>query len=373
MNISALRLSNYRNFADESIQLHPSVNIIAGNNAMGKTNLIESVFYLSALRPIRPVRDRELIRRGCVAARIDATLETVERPQTLSVTIPLDSRKKIVKNGVSQKKAADFIGTARTVLFAPDDLNLIKDAAIKRRRMVDIALSQLRPNYLMHLVEYNRVIEQKGKLLKSLDEKPSYAAMLPAYNEKIAFHGAHLIHYRRAYLEKLARYAAANAQAISGGRDQMSLSYKTLSNIEDPATDVDTLANLIRAHCESHYYAEIAAKSCLSGPHKDDFLVDINGASARSFASQGQIRTAVLSLKLAERDIAQRDTGEYPILLLDDVLSELDGDRQNFVLNKIGRGQVIISSCTIDRYAEMLAGRLFTIENGKVTETREME
>ncbi|MBR5520000.1 MAG: DNA replication/repair protein RecF [Clostridia bacterium] len=372
MNVASLRLVNYRNFADETISLHPSINIIAGNNAMGKTNLIESLFYLSSLRPIRPVRDRELIRHGYVCARIDAALETVERPQTLSVTLPLDGRKKIVKNGVSQKKAADFIGTARTVLFAPDDLNLIKDTAARRRRMVDVALSQLRPNYLMHLVEYNRVIEQKMKLLKALDDKPSMAAIIPSYNEKIAFHGAHLIHYRQAYLAKLARYAAATCEAISGGKDRLTMTYQTVSSVTDPTANVTELTNQIRVHCESHYAAEIAARSCLSGPHKDDFTVFINDLPAKSFASQGQIRTAVLSLKLAERDIAQKDTGEYPILLLDDVLSELDGTRQNFVLNKISEGQVVISSCTIDKYAQMLSGRLFTIENGRVEEARDL-
>ena len=372
MNITALRLQNYRNFTAETISLDPSVNIIAGNNAMGKTNLIESVFYLSSLRPIRPVRDRELIRRGAVAAHIEAAVDTAERPQTLLVSIPLDGRKKIVKNGVAQKKAADFIGTVRTVLFAPDDLNLIKDTAARRRRLVDVALSQLRPNYLLHLVEYNRVIEQKMKLLKSLDEKPSMAALIPTYNEKIAAHGAWLIHYRAAYLAKLARYSAVTAEAISGGRDSLSLTYQTLSNIPDPTADLSELERLIREHCESHYTAELCARSCLSGPHKDDFTVFVNGSAAKSFASQGQIRTAVLSIKLAERDIAQKDTGEYPILLLDDVLSELDGERQNFVLNKISRGQVIISSCTIDKYAEMLSGRLFTIENGSVSDCRDL-
>ena len=366
MNISELRLLNYRNFENEMISLHPSVNIILGDNAEGKTNLIESIFYLSTLRPIRPVKDRELISRGCGFARLEATLNRTDRTHALEITLSNAARKRLVKNGVVQKKAADFIGTLRTVLFSPDDMNLIKETSVKRRRMVDIALCQLRPNYLMHLSEYNRALEQKSRLLRSLDEKPSLADMIPAYNERLAVHGAHIIASRHRYLQQLREHSAAVAEAISGGKDAMDLRYVPMSNIPDASLPTADVAELIRAHQKSHYQAELASKTCLSGPHRDDFEVLVNGVSAKCFASQGQIRTAVLSLKLAERDIAQKDTGEYPILLLDDVLSELDGDRQNFVLNRINTGQVFISSCTMDKYAEISTGRLFRIRHGSV-------
>lgn len=366
MNITELRLLNYRNFENEMVSLHPSINIISGNNAEGKTNLIESIFYLSTLRPVRPVKDRELISRGCGFARLEAVVHGAERVQTLEVTLSPTERKRMVKNGVAQRKGADFIGTLRTVLFSPDDMNLIKETSVKRRRMIDIALCQLRPNYLIHLTEYNRALEQKGRLLRALDEKPSLIEMIPAYNERLAVNGAEIITYRHRYLQKLRHHAAAIAAAISGGRDEMDLRYVSLSNIPDTSLPTADLAELIRAHQRSHYQAELASKTCLSGPHKDDFEVFINGSAAKSFASQGQIRTAVLSLKLGERDIAQQDSGEYPVLLLDDVLSELDSDRQNFVLNRINSGQVVISSCTMDRYAEISKGRLFKVRGGSV-------
>lgn len=372
MNILELRLLNYRNFENEMVSLHPSVNIISGNNAEGKTNLIESIFYLSTLRPVRPVKDRELISRGCGFAKLEAAINGAERAHTLEVTLSQTERKRMVKNGVVQKKASDFIGTLRTVLFSPDDMNLIKETSVKRRRMVDIALCQLRPNYLIHLSEYNRALEQKSRLLRSIEEKPSLVEMIPAYNERLAVHGANIIAYRHRYLQQLRQHSAAVAEAISGGKDRMDLRYVSLSNIPDTSLPAADLAELIRAHQKSHYQAELASKTCLSGPHKDDFEVSVNGTAAKSFASQGQIRTAVLSLKLAERDIAQKDSGEYPVLLLDDVLSELDGDRQNFVLNRINSGQVVISSCTMDKYAEISKGRLFKIRNGSVVHVQDI-
>ena len=372
MNITELRLLNYRNFENEVIELHPSVNIISGNNAEGKTNLIESVFYLSTLHPVRQVRERELICNGCGFGKVEAQVQRIDRKYSLEVTLSITERRKLLKNGVYQRRASDFIGTLRTVLFSPDDMNLIKDSSVKRRRMVDVALCQLRPNYLLHLSEYNRALEQKSRILRTLDEKPSLAEMIPSYDEQMAIHGAQVISYRNRYLEMLNGVSGGIAEAISGGKDTMELKYVSLSNIRDPSLPVDQLADLIREHQRTHKTAELSTRTCLSGPHKDDFIVSINGTDAKSFASQGQIRTAVLSLKLAERDIVQLDTGDYPVLLLDDVLSELDSDRQNFVLNRINAGQVIISSCTIDKYAEMLQGRLFRIREGTVTGAQEL-
>ena len=372
MTISELRLLNYRNYENEVINLHPSVNIILGNNAEGKTNLIESIFYLSTLRPIRPAKDKELISHGCGFAKVEATLNGADRRCSLEVMLSQTERKQVAKNGVSIRKAADFIGLLRTVLFSPDDMNLIRDASVRRRRLVDIALSQLRPKYMLHLQEYNRTLDLKSRTLRALEEKPSLAEMLPSYNEQIAVHGAMMIAYRHQYLRLLEQHSAAMATSISGGKDRMQIRYLSLSNIDDTSAPPEVLAQKIREHQASHYQEELASKTCLTGPHRDDFEVLINGNPAKSFASQGQTRTAVLSIKLAERDIVKEETGEYPVLLLDDVLSELDSDRQNFVLNRINSGQVVISSCTMDRYAEITKGRVFKIRGGTVIQAQDI-
>lgn len=372
MTITELRLLNYRNYENEVINLHPSVNIILGNNAEGKTNLIESIFYISTLRPIRPAKDKELISHGCGFAKVETTLAGADRRCALEITLSQTERKQVLKNGVSIRKAADFIGLLRTVLFCPDDMNLLRDPSVRRRRMIDIALSQLRPKYMLHLQEYNRALDMKSRLLHSLEEKPSMIEMLPAYNEQIAVHGAMLISFRHQYLRQLEEHSAAMASSISGGKDHLQIRYQSLSTIEDTGASPEELAECIRIHQKSHYQAELASKICLTGPHKDDFEVLINGTPAKGFASQGQTRTAVLSIKLAERDIVKEETGEYPVLLLDDVLSELDADRQNFVLNRINSGQVIISSCTMDRYTEITKGRVFKIRGGTVIQTQDL-
>ena len=179
-----------------------------------------------------------------------------------------------------------------------------------------------------------------------------------------------IISVRSSYVEKLSAYAKNCSLSLSGGRDDMELTYKSLSNIPDTSLSAPELADLVRSHLKSHYAAELASGSCLSGPHRDDLLITVNGKDARSYASQGQTRTAALSLKLAEREIFFRDTGEYPVLLLDDVLSELDPQRQEGVLNRIKGGQILITCCS--REAEPLSGRRFTVENGVITDVRDI-
>ncbi len=368
MNVLTLKLSHFRNFTDETIHLHQGINLFSGQNAQGKTNLLESLFYLSTLRPLRPVKEREMIQFGCSQAEVSATFCSFEREQCLSVRLFAEKRRQLCKNGVAQKKAQDFTGTLQSVFFSPDDLLLVKEGPALRRRMMDLALCQLRPRYAGLLAEYNRLLEQKAKILKQAEEKPSLLELLPVYNEKMVQAAGHIIAFRHAYCRILSQYAQAIHHNISGGKDELSLAYTSLSNLPDTGLPPEQLTELAREHMQAHYKAELAAKTCLSGPHKDDVKIAINGAPARNFGSQGQIRTAVLSLKLAERDIFKKETGESPVLLLDDVLSELDPKRQDFVLNRIAGGQVLISCCSIDKAAKAYAGRQFSVVNGTVRE-----
>jgi len=252
------------------------------------------------------------------------------------------------------------------VLFCPNDLELVRGGAATRRRFLDDSLSQLRPKYALWLAEWARLYEHKTRILKDHWTKPALLDTLDDFNFKLAKCAAHLIHYRAAFVEKLAPTARAIHADFSGNREQLTLRYETVSTIENPLEKPAVLFDWLMAHQTRLRQAEIDAGLCLSGVHKDDIAIEINCETARCFASQGQTRTAALSIKLAERDILFEDRGEYPFLLLDDVLSELDPARQDFVLNRIRTGQVFITCCEDKGIAGRTGGKIFTVEKGRV-------
>ena len=253
-----------------------------------------------------------------------------------------------------------------TVFFCPEDLLLIREGAAARRRFMDDALCQLRPRYAQALAEYNRLYEHKTRILRDSEEHPSLLDTLPEFNTRMALSGAVLIHYRARFCARLAEYAAAAHRECSGDRETLSLGYETVKTVTDPFAEQSVIFEQLSAHQKSHAQAELAARLCLSGPHKDDIAVEIGGVAARRFSSQGQTRTAALAFKLAERDIYKEITGQSPVLLLDDVLSELDVRRQEFVLNRIAGGQVFITCCEEDRLGALKAGRVLHVSEGRV-------
>ena len=242
---------------------------------------------------------------------------------------------------------------------------MLKKGAAERRKLLDDALCQLRPRYARALEEYKRLLVQKAAILKERIDNPRMLEPLPEFNERMAQTGAILITTRARYLRQLAERAAVHHAAFSGDRERLELSYQTVSTVTDPTADVKAVCAQLREHQESHYRAELESMQCLSGPHKDDFDALLNDLPVKAFGSQGQTRTCAVSLKLAERDIFREDTGEQPVLLLDDVLSELDALRQDFVLNQIRSGQVFITCCEPDRVTDI--GKTIRIENGAIT------
>ena len=241
---------------------------------------------------------------------------------------------------------------------------VLKTGASARRRLGDHALCQLRPNYDAALTEYNRILDQKSRILKDHFENPALLEILPEYNTRLCQIGALLISYRARFYDSLGKAAAQYHEAFSGGKEDFSLSYKTVSTVSDPFAPVSTLTEDLLNHLESHYRAEIESGQCLTGPHKDDFSVSLSGIDLKAYGSQGQTRTAAISLKLAQRELMKRESGEEPVLLLDDVLSELDPGRQDFVLNQIVSGQVFITCCEPGRFTKL--GKTIEIEKGKV-------
>lgn len=365
MEIKTLSLRNFRNYAALDVAFSPRVNLVYGENAQGKTNLLEAVCYFSGARSPRSRFDRELVSFGAPEASLRAELLSRDREFVAEVAV-VPGRRRIRLNGVPKRSAAALTEVFRTVYFCPEDLLLVRAGAAERRKFLDGALSQLRPRYAAALSEYNRLLEHKTRILRDWPEKPSLLDTLEEFDRRMAETGALLIYYRARYAKKLSEAASEVHGDCSGGREKLDVVYRTVSGVEDPFARPEELFRLLTEHQARHRRAEREARSCLSGPHKDDLELLIDGKSARTFASQGQTRTAALALKLAERELGFEDTGEHPVLLLDDVLSELDEKRQSYVLNHIRGGQVFISCCEEERLAGLEEGAAFHIRGGAV-------
>lgn len=364
MIVRRIALNGWRNYDFESFEFSPDTNVIRGQNAQGKTNLLEAVYMLAMGRSFRSRFDRELVGFGFSSAEILADVEAHGREQTIRIVLAPGRRKQITVNSV-KKTAGELAGTITTVLFCPEDLAIVRDGAVVRRRLMDSAISQLRPGYAAALTEYNRLYEQKSAILRDYREKPSLLYTLDDFSERMCRLSARLIRYRAAFAARLNEAAAPIHREFSGGADELKLSYKTVSTVQNPFAGEKEIYYAVCDHQEAHRKAELESGQCLTGAHKDDLEIEINGRSARTFASQGQKRTAALSIKLGEREIHLQETGEYPVLLLDDVLSELDARRQEFVLNRIGGGQTLITCCEDDGIARRTGAKVITVSGGK--------
>ena len=354
MNLNNITLRNFRSYEELSLDFDPGVNLIVGDNAQGKTNLLEAIAYLGSGKAFRTQKSAELVKLGADFGEIQGEIFSQDRNQTLRwILFPAARPKQLYRNGVKKKTAADIAGVLQTVLFCPEDLMVLKTGASSRRRLGDTALCQLRPNYEAALTEYNRILEQKNRILKDRHDNPLLLDILPEYNARLCQVGALLISYRARFYEGLGREAAQFHKHFSGGKEDFSLEYKTVSTVTDPFAPVATLNEQLLEHLESHYRAELESSQSLTGPHKDDFDVTLSGMSVKAFGSQGQTRTAAISLKHAQRALMKKESGELPVLLLDDVLSELDPGRQDFVLNQITDGQVFITCCEPGRFTKL--------------------
>ena len=300
------------------------------------------------------------------SAFIKGEILSRDRDFTLEARLSRNARKQLFSNGVRLKTAGELAGVLNTVLFCPEDLYLIREGAGERRRFLDSCICQLRPRYAAALAEYRKLYDQKTRILRDWEEKPSLLETLDDFNLRMAQTGAVLIHYRAHFIRKLREYAPPIHREFSGGREILALRYETVKTVVDPEASPKEIFPQLLDHQESHRQAELDARQCLSGPHKDDLTVELDGMSAKQFASQGQTRTAALSLKLGSREIFYHDTGEWPVLLLDDVLSELDARRQAFVLGHINGGQVFITCCEDEKLEGLGREKVFRIHAGRL-------
>lgn len=366
MTVHEISLDFFRSYVHSEARFHPGVNVIVGENAQGKTNLLEAIAYLSSASSHRARYDRELIRHGVDHAFLKGRVDSRGRELVLEADLHRGARRQLRSNGVRLKTAGELSGLLNTVLFCPEDLYLIREGAEARRRFLDSCICQLRPRYAQALSEYKRLYQHKTRILKDSEQYPGLLDTLDDFSLRMAQCGAVLIHYRAHFVRRLAQTAPAIHADCSGGREKLALRYETVSTVTDPEAGPKAILPQLLAHQESHREAEIAARSCLSGPHKDELAVEIDGSPAKEYASQGQTRTAALALKLAARDIFRQETEEWPVLLLDDVLSELDAKRQEFVLNRITDGQVFITCCEEEKLVRLRDGKAFHVKDGQL-------
>ena len=366
MYIKNLSLTNFRNYIDGTVKFTDGINVITGANAQGKTNILEAVNYLSTGRSFRSAKDKDMIQFHKDSAHIRAAVISAEREQTLQARFFRAARREIYINDIKIKKLSELSGRLTSVIFGPDDLDIVKDSAAVRRKLMDTCISQLRPVYAETLAEFNKLLKHKSRILKDHHEKPSLLDMLLEYNLRIAEKSAQLIHYRSAFTDLLNRKSVKIHSEFSGDAEVLSITYKTIGGMKHEGKKPSELIYDILAHQKLRYHVEIKSGQILSGAHKDDLEININDMPVRTFASQGQMRTAAVSIKLAERDIHYDERGQYPVLLLDDVLSELDAERRNFILERIKHGQVIITCCNDINALAVSGANIIKIKNGQI-------
>lgn len=362
MRLEKLIAVGFRNIERAELTLSPGLNVFVGENAMGKTNLLEGIYLFSAGRSFRAGRDRELIQFEKERAELLLSFFEGEREFAARMRIFGNRRKEIEVGGVPVTKLGELMGLFPMILFAPEHLDVVKEGPSGRRKLLDFALSQLSPAYYAAEVALSKIIAQKNALLKKEMRSGYETGTLDVWNRKFAAAAAVVIEKRASYIQKLNVEAKKRMLTISAGREELTLTYKSYA----PEPERDTAARLYEK-LRSHERAERAVGACLVGPQRDDMRIDIGGREARLYASQGQQRSAVLAIKLSEGAILEREKGEKPIYLFDDVLSELDADRQKYLARATEGAQVVLTTCgTVPEGAT----RVFRIQNGTVYQTQ---
>ncbi|MCL2546092.1 MAG: DNA replication/repair protein RecF [Oscillospiraceae bacterium] len=362
MVIRSLALEDFRNIDRQVVEFQEGINVIVGANAQGKTSLLEGVAYWSAARSFRTVHDEELIQFGKPHAWLSAQFISQGRQQKLEASLLRRRQRKITLNGVTLQTLRELVGILPSVLFAPSDLGLVQEGPALRRRLMDSVLCQIRPAYLSALSRYNKVLKQKQKVLRK--QAPDID-LLAAYNTQLAKYAAVLIPERARFVKILSQLAQNYHEKLSNGKEVLTLAYRTVSCVEEKDIfNASQLETVLLDHFAKRLHQEIAAGFCLTGSQRDNFQLNINQNELRIFASQGQARTAVIAIKMAERAYFKKELNESPLLLLDDVLSELDEHRRRVVLNEVTDGQILITCCD-NRRTRLLNGNVIRVRNGE--------
>lgn len=374
MFLEFIKVKQFRNYPQVTIDLNPSVNVFIGENAQGKTNLLEAIYVLAMAKSHRTPHDKELIQWGESYAKIEGRVNKNSGSIPLELTIS-GKGKKAKANHLERKRLSQYVGLCNVVMFAPEDLQLVKGSPSLRRRFLDIEIGQIQPVYLHSLSQYQKVLQQRNALLKQPNRSaPSSLAMLDILTEQLIDLGAELIERRFRFINKLRDWADQIHHSITNGREHLSIHY--CSSVSEVSEDMDLsrIKEVLVAAFERIKGKELDRGLTLIGPHRDDLEFFVNGKSVQTFGSQGQQRTTALSLKLAEIELIAGEVGEYPLLLLDDVLSELDDLRQTHLLSTFKeRVQTIVTTTNVSGIDhEMLKdARSFYVKEGTVDQTKD--
>ena len=354
MFIRQLKLKNFRNYDYQEIDFNKNINIIYGNNAQGKTNIIESIFLCAYGKSFRVKKDSDLIKFDKDKAKIDLIYERVDREGKIEAEI--DGKKSFSSNGIKLNRISDVVGKINVVIFTPDDINIVKEGPKERRRFIDMMISSLKPNYLHLLSSYNQALEQRNNYLRQIKQENKDTSMLDIWDDQLSNYSSEIYRYRKLYIEKISEKLNSYYEMITNNKEEK-VKIKYISTGKDKQTYSDNLAKTRDIDIKRGFTS--------TGIHRDDFNIYINEKDVNIYGSQGQQRTAVLSLKLTELNIIEDEIGEEPILLLDDFMSELDENRRNNLTTTIDNNQVFIT-CTDKILVEEKNNTIYYIENAKL-------
>lgn len=376
MIIDRITADGYKNLDSVDIGLDPKMNIICGENAQGKTNLVEAVWLCSGCRSFRGTRDKDFIGFTTDAAKVSMDFTDSARSQRIEFEVRKSSLKdkNVTLNGVKLPLLSKLFGSFRCVVFTPEDLNLIKGPPDNRRGFADLSIAQVKPSYVNALNKYNTILAQRNAALKSIGRDGSGAELLDVWNDQLVKAGTYISVLRYAFCITLNNYTKPLYSSITDGKENLDLYYHSTvyDTLDGRLNDTESLemeyAEKLKVSAENDFRAGFTTV----GIHRDDIGAYIDGLSVRDFGSQGQARSAALAMKLAHARILKAEQGEYPVMLLDDVLSELDEKRRRFILNNIEDMQVIITCCDEKSVTDMTSGKIFRMKNGRA-ETKEQE
>ena len=369
MYCKKIKTENFRNIEAGEVDFSDGVNILIGENAQGKTNLLEAVFYSSVGRSFRASHTAEMIRFGQKDAHIELFYRDSKRDQRLSIKIFRDKQKLAHKNGVKMDKLSDIVGSFRSVLFCPEHLSLIKDGPAARRGYLDMAISRMYPMYIHSLQKYNHILKQRNALIKgAFNDRRAFDATVELWSEQLAAEAAVISDMRLKFIRRASSHISDCFFEMTGEREKPTLVYDGSSGQpEDEYSDREKVRQRYLELLMSSHEREISAGATLFGIHKDDIDIRLNGKSARIYGSQGQQRSLALAMKLAEGEICREEFGDDPVFLFDDVLSELDASRREYLIEKIHGKQVIMTTCESGGISGFGGAKVIDVENGRYT------
>lgn len=357
MYVQSLELKNYRNYEDLSVHFSTGTNLFYGDNAQGKTNILESIYLCGTTKSHRGSKDKELIRFGEEEAHIRLMLIKRDVPHRIDLHLKKKKTKGIAIDGVPIRKSSDLLGMLHIIFFSPEDLSIIKNGPGERRRFLDMELCQLQKVYMHHLSQYNRVLRQRNQLLTQIAFRPDLMDTLDVWDIQLVQHGSKVIEKRKEFVEELNEIIRKIHTKLTGGKEEILVLY------ENQVDKNDFLSGL-----QSRRTVDLKYRSTGIGPHRDDLKIMVNGIDVRTYGSQGQQRTAALSLKLAEIELVKQKIGDDPVLLLDDVLSELDSNRKSYLLESIQNIQTFVTCTGLEEFVnrELAIDQRFYVKNGSI-------